>query len=182
MRLFAALEPSASFRSALSELQERLRTAGVEGRYLDAANLHLTLAFIGEWGENVTAVLPAVIKPFSITLADVGIFERAKVLWAGVEPSAELNALAARVREHLQEAGIPFDPQAFFPHITLIRKPVLPDGTVLSEIRPRRAVMTVREVCLYQSVHEEKGMKYTVIGKTSPDAGEQNIKDRSIAR
>ena len=47
MRLFAALEPTPDFRNALAALQSRLREAGVTGRYLDSANLHLTLAFIG---------------------------------------------------------------------------------------------------------------------------------------
>ena len=33
MRLFVGLEPTPDFRAALSELQAKLRTAGLEGRY-----------------------------------------------------------------------------------------------------------------------------------------------------
>ena len=33
---------------ALAVLQDRLRCAGITGRYLDPSNLHMTLAFIGE--------------------------------------------------------------------------------------------------------------------------------------
>ena len=165
MRLFAALQPSAAFAEALREVQERLRAAGVEGRYLDPANLHLTLAFIGEWPEDVTACLPPVEEPFPITLSRLGVFQRAKVLWAGVEPSGALDALAARVRDSLKEAGIPFDPQPFYPHISLVRKPVLPEEGLSGTVRVPSAVMTVREVCLYQSEHRETGMAYTVIGR-----------------
>ncbi len=165
MRLFVAVEPSPAFRSALAEAQARLRDAGAAARMLEPSNLHLTLAFIGLWPENVTA-LPAVTKPFSLTLSSLGIFPEAKVLWAGVRPSADLDRLAAEVRESLARAGIPFDPKPFVPHITLARKPRLPEGFDLSEIAVPPAVMTVREVCLYRSDHLEQGMAYTVIGRS----------------
>ena len=166
MRLFVALQPSPGLQKALAELQQRLRAAGVTGRYLDPANLHLTLAFIGEWPADVTALLPPVQAPFSIALSHVGIFPRAKVLWAGVRPSEALSGLAAQVRQHLQAAKIPYDPQDFNPHITLIRKPLLPRDDLLPEIQVPPAAMRVRDVCLYRSEHRENGMAYTVIGKT----------------
>jgi len=165
VRLFVALRPTEEFKEALSALQGQLRRAGVEGKYLDKASLHLTLAFIGEWPENVTACLPPVMAPFSIMLSHIGVFQRAKVLWAGVEDSEGLNRLARAVRQRLRDNGIPFDPQAFNPHITLIRKPVLPDEAVLSSIKPPPVSMQVGEVCLYLSERRESGMAYTVIGR-----------------
>ena len=165
MRLFVALQPSPVFRGALSELQNRLRVAGVEGRYLDPDNLHLTLAFIGEWPEDITLLLPAVDEPFSIVISHLGVFDRAKVLWVGIQPSEALNQLAARVRQRLDEAEIPFDHQAFNPHITLVRKPVQFGGKNYENVEVPPATMTVSEVCLYRSDHEADGMKYTVIGR-----------------
>ena len=154
MRIFIGIRPSDEFRAALALLEDRLRDAGVTGRYLDPSNLHLTLAFIGEWPEDVTEVLPEVAE--------------AKVLWAGVEQSGELERLAGRVRRSLAEAGIPFDPKRFNPHITLVRKPSVPAGVILSEIAVPSAVTEVAEVCLYRSDRGENGMVYTVIG-SSPD-------------
>ena len=165
MRLFIALEPTPEFRDALAELQDRLKAAGVEGRYLIPSNLHLTLAFIGEWLEDVSQILPIVENPFTITLSHLGVFTGAKVLWAGVEPSVELNALAERVRKELDEREIPYDHQGFYPHITLARKPVLPSEDALISVQVPRSSMIVREVCLYQSVHEADGMRYSIIGK-----------------
>ena len=167
MRLFAALWPSEDFRAALSVLQSRLRSAGITAGYLEPSNLHLTLAFIGEWPENVAGVLPEVEVPFSITLARPGVFPKAKVIWAGVEESAALNDLTERVRRSLSAAGIPFDPKPFIPHITLGRKPVVPDGFDFSEIVVPPAVMTVRDVFLYRSDRGENGMVYSVIGSAS---------------
>ena len=123
MRLFVGLEPTPDFRAALSEVQTQLRAAGVEGRYLSPLNLHMTLAFIGEWPEDVTGALPDITEPFSITLSHLGVFTGAKVLWAGMNLSPELNDLAAKVRKQLDAADIPYDRQSFNPHITLIRKP-----------------------------------------------------------
>ena len=165
MRLFVGLEPTPDFRGALAEVQERLRAAGVAGRYLSPSNLHMTLAFIGEWPEDVTETLPGVTEPFSITLSHLGVFTGAKVLWAGINPSQELNYLAARVRMRLDAAGIPYDRQSFNPHITLIRKPIHPNEQLLTDVQIPSASMIVKEVCLYQSTHEADGMKYTVIGR-----------------
>ena len=166
MRLFVGLRPAETFRAALKGAQDRLRAAGVTGRYLAQANLHLTLAFIGEWPEDVTPVLPAVTEPFEIELAGPGIFPEAKVLWAGVKPSAALDRLAGEARDRLAVNRIPFDPKPFNPHITLVRKPLLPAGLVLPETVFPAAAMTVKEVCLYRSERGENGMEYTVIGST----------------
>ncbi|MBO4471925.1 MAG: RNA 2',3'-cyclic phosphodiesterase [Clostridia bacterium] len=166
MRLFTGIRPSDDFRAALAVLQERLRAAGITGRYLDPSNLHMTLEFIGEWPEDITRILPPVGHPFTITLAHPGIFPEAKVLWAGVEKSEELNCLAKKVRDSLAGNGIPFDPKGFNPHITLVRKPVIPDGVDLSGIEIPKASMVVDEICLYRSERGENGMVYTVIGST----------------
>ena len=154
------------FRSALSVLQDRLRASGVAGRYLDPDNLHMTLAFVGEWPEDITPVLPPVGSCFSLILSHVGVFPEAKVLWAGVEASEALEHLAERTRQNLAGRGIPFDPKKFNPHITLVRKPQIPDGMVLSKVEIPSASMLVDEVCLYRSERGENGMRYTVIGST----------------
>ncbi len=172
MRIFVALQPAPAFRDALALLQDRLRAAGVTGRYLTPSNLHLTLAFIGMWPEDISGLLPCEEQPFPITLSRLGVFSNAKVLWAGAEPSEALDRLARRVRQALADAGIPFDPQEFNPHITLVRKPEFPESLTLPAIEVPRATMQVREVCLYRSDHGEQGMEYTVIGRGGK-AGEE---------
>ncbi len=166
MRLFVGLRPSDEFRAELAVLQDRLRAAGVTGRYLDPSNLHMTLAFIGEWPEDVTPLLPPVARPFPLVLSHLGVFPKAKVLWAGVEPSEPLERLAEAVRRSLSGHGVPFDPAAFNPHVTLVRKPVFPAEGILSGIEIPSASMVVEEVCLYRSDREESGIVYTVIGST----------------
>ena len=167
MRLFAAVQPSPGFRSALADLQERLRAAGVTGKYREPDGLHLTLAFIGDWPEDVTEILPEVGKPFAVTLSHLGIFPEANVLWAGIAPSEELESLAKQVRRCLSDEGIPFDRKRFSPHFTLARKPSVPERVVLSEIAVPKVSMIVDNVCLYRSDRGKNGMVYTVIGSGS---------------
>lgn len=164
MRMFVGLQPSQEFREALALVQDRLRASSVTGRYLDPSNLHMTLAFIGEWPENVSELLPVVDKPFPITLSHIGIFEEADVLWAGVQPSEELRNLAKRVRHILADEGIPFDRKIFNPHITLMRKPSIPGNIVLSDIEIPAATMLIDKVCLYRSDRVKNGMVYSIIG------------------
>ena len=166
MRLFIGLQPTGDFLRALARVQDDLRAVIVGGRWYDIDGLHLTLAFIGEWPGEAESCLPEVPDPFPIVLSHIGIFPKAKVLWAGVEPSGPLEALAARTRQGLAAAGIPFDAQPFVAHITLARKPVLPYADCLSEIEVPRVSMMVRETCLYQSVRVASAMRYTVIGRS----------------
>ena len=166
------LRPSGEFRAALSVLQDRFREAGVSGRWLNPSGFHMTLAFVGEWPEDISPFLPAVDPPFSVTLSRIGVFRESKVLWAAPEPSEELGSLAEKVRSSLTENGIPFDPKEFSPHITLARKPSFPSGFIPSGIVVLSVSMRVDKVCLYRSDRGEQGMEYTVIGTGPGESGE----------
>ncbi len=49
MRLFTAIIPSSSILAGAGELSSELRRGGIRGNYTDPANIHITLAFIGEY-------------------------------------------------------------------------------------------------------------------------------------
>ncbi len=171
MRLFVAIQPAEKFLNSLSLLQDRLRRAGVGGRYIDEHNLHMTLAFIGEWPENISELLPAVKKPFPIVLSQIAVFPGSDVLCALTEPSEALDNTARAVRHSLADAGISFDKKAFFPHITLVRSLRLPKHVDLTQIKVPRAAMTVNEIALYRSDRGKNGMVYTVIGASGRTEG-----------
>ena len=48
MRLFIAITLSKEMKNALITYMHQLKKQGVEGRYVPAQNLHMTLAFIWE--------------------------------------------------------------------------------------------------------------------------------------
>ena len=51
MRLFIAIQLDDTIKNALTGIQAALRAARVSGNYTKIENLHLTLAFIGEYDD-----------------------------------------------------------------------------------------------------------------------------------
>lgn len=162
MRLFIAIQLDDTIKNALTGIQAALRAARVSGNYTKIENLHLTLAFIGEYpdAERVLEALSAVtFAPFPLRLEGMGCF--GDLWWAGMQASAPLAALARKVRHALAEHGVPYDRKRFSPHITLLRKA---RGQVPGvEIAP--AAMTVDAVSLLRSDRGKSGMIYTELGR-----------------
>ena len=86
------------------------------------------------------------------------------VWWTGFRESGALEKLAGKVRDALEEAGIPYDKKKFKAHVTILRKPVYPDDRRISPIQFEPAVMPVKEFSLMLSTRERKGMVYTQLG------------------
>lgn len=123
MRLFIAIQLSEEMRKALVDCLHDLKKQGVEGNYVPAQNLHMTLAFIGEYRdpEQVKRILASVPLPaFRLALSEKGNF--GNILWAGVKGNQKLKTYVRDLRAALKNAGIPFEDDRFTPHITLIRK------------------------------------------------------------
>lgn len=161
MRLFLAINLSDEMKDALVSAQNAMYDCGVRGRFTSEENMHLTLAFIGEYpeaGPVLDALSTVSYAPFEITLEGIGCF--GSLWWAGLAESASLAAVARRVRRALAEHGIPFDRKRFSPHITLIRKA---SGRVPG-LRLRPASMTVSAVSLMRSDRGKNGMIYTELG------------------
>jgi 2'-5' RNA ligase len=125
IRLFVALHPPATVRTALLALM-----GGIAGaRWQSDAQLHLTLAFLGEVDEDmamrVDAALGAIDSAaIDVSLSGIGTFgtpDRPKALWIGAQPSDALAALAAKVEQACRRAGAPLERRAFVPHVTLAR-------------------------------------------------------------
>ena len=164
MRLFIAIKMNDEMTDALVSLQDAMRRRGVSGNYVAPDNLHLTLAFIGEYADPYTVsevIEQIVFEPFSIKLSGIGSFE--KLWWAGISENEDLKKIVKRLRYALADAGIPFDRKKFSPHITLIRKPVCAGGTLLEGILDDipEAEMTVGHISLMRSDRGKHGMVYT---------------------
>ena len=168
MRLFIAIPLGGALRAAVLDAQEAFRRYGVTGSYTRPENLHLTLAFIGEYPDPdaVLDVLCAVpFRPFELRLSGVGAF--GDLWWLGLERSPGLEACVRRLRRALAEAGIPFDGKRFSPHITLVRRAV-PGPLGMPGIDVHRAAMTAGHVSLMRSDRGRDGMIYTELGRAEP--------------
>ena len=166
MRLFIAINLSDAMKDSLISMLNALYDRGVRGNYTPEENLHLTLAFIGEYpdAQPVLDALSAVtFRPFELSLEGMGRF--GDLWWAGMRESAPLDAVVRRIRRALAESGIPFDKKRFRAHITLIRKA----SGDLPGRSPSPASMTVDTISLMRSDRGRNGMIYTELGTLEAD-------------
>jgi len=132
MRLFIAIHLNQETKESAKGVQDSFRMMNVWGNYTPEENMHLTLAFIGEYGDpdQVMDALEAVdFEPFTIRMDKVGHFD--DLWWAGFEESPELEQLVKKVRRALSDAAIPFDRKRFRAHVTLLRKADHAQGKIL---------------------------------------------------
>ena len=170
MRLFVAIRFDNSIIEALEELQADLSQSGLRGHYTRTENLHLTRAFIGEYGDAAAAqeALAGVeFRPFSIALQGIGRF--GDLYWAGIRDGEEAEKLVKRIRRALADAGIPFDRKRFSPHITLVRKAEYRGSGALPEVIPPEASMQVQGFSLMRSERGRNGMIYTELARFPED-------------
>ncbi|MCR4805334.1 MAG: RNA 2',3'-cyclic phosphodiesterase [Clostridia bacterium] len=159
MRLFVAIELSDAMKDALADAQADLYDRGARGNFTREENLHLTLAFIGEYGDPAQAAdaLASVrFAPFTLALDGCGSF--GDLWWAGLRGSSELDALVRGIRRALAESGIPFDRKRFSPHVTLLRR-----ARGARPVRVTPCAMTVSRFVLMRSDRVKSGMRYTAI-------------------
>jgi 2'-5' RNA ligase len=175
MRLFVALEIPEDVRAAIAALAAKLRAVCPSARWVGLEGAHVALKFIGEVpAEKVepiqvalrTVPFPAALKIF---FRGTGFFpneRRPQVLWAGIETSPELRALATAVETSLEPLGIRRERREFSPHVTFGR---FKSAKKLDGLRAAIAAdspfdfgqSTATEFHLYQSILNPAGAEYT---------------------
>ena len=165
MRLFIAVPLDGGAKRQAAEVQDVLRRQQVRGNWTSAENLHITLAFLGEYPDpdRVLEILGRIsFRPFSVCMDRVGCF--GDLWWTGFAPCGALDALAGKVRRALAEGGIPFDRKRFRAHVTILRRAQIPQGGMPSvDLEPRE--MTVSGFSLMRSDRGKNGMIYTELGR-----------------
>ncbi|MBQ9415936.1 MAG: RNA 2',3'-cyclic phosphodiesterase [Clostridia bacterium] len=169
MRLFVAVVPDEKVRRELLLLGQNWRRMGVRGNYSTDSQLHITLAFLGERNDprQVLEALREVDFPaFEVRFSRTGAFP--SLWWAGTDRCPGLERLAAAVRAKLDQKGVEYDRKRFMPHVTLVRRPALPDtdtdGTQIRTCVRPDASCRVSRFSLMKSERGERGMVYTEIG------------------
>jgi 2'-5' RNA ligase len=137
MRLFIGVELPDSARDAAAAAGEDLRrrvsplAPRAEIRWVEPANLHVTLWFIGETRDPAVESLLGVMRTpfetaaFELQFARFGAFPengRPRVLWMGVAQGCEqLTSVHAEVRNRLVALDYEPERRSFSPHLTLAR-------------------------------------------------------------
>jgi RNA 2',3'-cyclic 3'-phosphodiesterase len=169
-RLFVGIDPPSEIKDRLLEVM-----GGVAGaRWQSEAQLHLTLRFIGEvdrhQANDLAAALESLHHPrFELALSGAGAFDRRgriNALWAGVSPHEPVRTLHKKVDQAVARAGLPPDPRAYLPHITLAR--FGRDAGALDGFLDRHGGLSsppfaVDDFCLYESQLTRDGSVYTIV-------------------
>ncbi len=164
MRLFIAIELKDRVKDELCMIQKRIKLQGMKGNFTARENMHLTLAFIGEYSdpEQVSDALNDVVfEPMKISLDGFGCFK--DLYWIGIKEDKGLTENVKRIRKALSDNGIPFDRKKFVPHITLVRN--MEYDKDLPTDCPFPAAMDVEYISLMRSDRGKSGMIYTPIAE-----------------
>ena len=164
MRLFVAIQLNDTIRDSLSAVQTYLKNHGVRGNYTKLENLHLTLAFIGEYSDPdfaLEVIRSVPFTPFPLRIEGFGSF--GDLYWCGIGKSDSLLSYVKRLRRALAENGIPFDRKKFSPHITLIRRAEFDKHRGFPGVTVPDVSMQVSGVSLMRSDRTKSGMVYTEV-------------------
>ena len=122
IRIFAALPIPIAISQQLTALQKGL--PGASWRPIE--NFHITLRFFGEVSRELAfeidreiAEIPAL--PFQLQLRGLGSFGKRepRAVWAGVDASEPLLALAGACERVARRMGLPPEKRPYRPHVTL---------------------------------------------------------------
>ena len=123
-RLFTGLEIPPELAEELALMRGGLTGA----RWIDVADYHLTLRFIGDidfaTADAVHDVLSGIRrKPFTVTLEGLDYFggDKPRAIVAKAQPSPALVELQAEQERLLRRAGVAPETRRFVPHVTLAR-------------------------------------------------------------
>lgn len=164
-------------RDALREPIANLRPLAKSAHWARPERMHVTLKFIGHVEANrldaIRAALATVRSnaPVAMEIRGVGFFPdecRPRVLWCGIEASANLAPLASEVERALEPLAIPREERKFTPHLTLAR---LKDSCGIEKLVRAAEEMKSRvfgsaretEFHLFESVTKPSGAEYRKI-------------------
>ena len=163
MRLFFALWPPRATARALNGWARAVaRHAG--GRPVSPANIHLTLAFLGEADpDRATSAAERVRgEAFDLPIEAAEYWRHNQIVWAGPEQAPEaLDRLVKALHEALFRAEFILERRPFAAHVTLLRK--ARDPEVLPGLP--KVEWPASEFVLASSARNDRGSSYDVLAR-----------------
>lgn len=161
-RLFFAIWPDDTLREAIAPLAQLKRECG--GRSHPAANLHITLNFLGMVDADTRDCLEQhaagiALPPFELTLDRFGYWPRPRVMWLGCSetPDAMLD-LVSTLNEVVAGCGLQPERRPYHPHLTLLRKARQAPAAAAPQFH-----WPVEAFVLCESVSTQSGVEYRVL-------------------
>ena len=177
-RTFVAIKftPTKHLEHVINGLHQALLTAKI--RWVNVANLHLTLHFFGETPDEKLPLVRDILQQlasqtasFSFVAEGISWFGSrgcSGVVYLGTRESAQLKALVDSLRGLLSDAGFTFEKRPFTAHLTLGRVHWLKDVDRFYRILERAGhsacqELLVDELAFYESVLKPSGPEYKIL-------------------
>lgn len=123
-RLFTGIELPDDVRAELARLRQPLPGA----RWIEPENYHITLRFAGDVDNRMAtefahALSEIETRAFELQFCGTGAFggNDPRSIWARIEPSPELEALARASERAARIVGLQPETRKFKPHVTIAR-------------------------------------------------------------
>jgi len=162
-RLFLGLWPPPPLQAQIASIVEQLTLEG--GRWIAPANLHMTLAFLGDCDPARRACVEqaaasAAAAAFDLRLVAIQWRRRTGIVWlAALEVPEPLIQLIGSLNSALVPCGHVPGSRPFRAHVTLARH--------IRRLRGETAIAAidwrVQDFCLVSSVLTSRGSDYTVL-------------------
>jgi 2'-5' RNA ligase len=138
IRSFIALDLREEILDSLGEAVVRLDQGGAKIRWVERANLHVTLRFLGEVADEIVAevcgraaVAAEQVAEFDFDVKGLTCVPPAgqlRMLWAGIDDATgEMAALHDLLAAELDGLDLHAEDRRFKPHLTLARMKYVPD-------------------------------------------------------
>lgn len=181
-RVFIGLkiEPGEMLKEVFFSLKAGLSAEKI--KWTDLANIHLTLVFLGDTGEDKIPQLYSMLKEkcegwgkFDLILKGAGVFRSMsdpRILWVGIERSDSLLQLNKVISDGLKSLDITVEDRPYNPHLTLGRiKHISNKDSLNSHLKKYQntafQTVNVNEVILYESILLQAGPLYKPLEKVS---------------
>lgn len=168
-RLFVGLELPEAIRERLARVKGPLPGA----RWIEPDDLHMTLRFAGDidnpTADELVGFLASIeIDPFEVRITGLDAFggNDPRTIHAVADGGLALDHLQKAVDRAARSAGIPPEPRAFTPHITLARLKGTPPDVVARFLASRGRLeplsFTVDRFTLFSSRPRQGGGPYVI--------------------
>ena len=177
VRTFLALDIDRSIQDRLAEFQQKLAACEAKGRLVAPENLHVTLHFLGDVADEMTAEVCEMVEavagqldPFDFEVKGIRCVPpggRPRMIWAGVDdPAGQMASLHEALGEALGGLGVRREERGFKPHLTLIRFKLVRNVTQVHSLAAEHAetlfgTRHAGEVCVYSSQLTPRGPVYS---------------------
>ena len=167
-RYFFALNIPAQSKKQLKQWREQLLALPFSA--VSEQNFHITLSFLGTLSEPQKTLLLAKAtqmatllnnnQPYTLTIDQLGIFKKAKVLYlANSKIPCWQKKLAMALSQQALELGLFQENRDYLSHITLYRKA----KTLPQNLSPPAIDIPISSFSLFQSIPQETGVCYQAL-------------------